>query len=104
MSTANARTADRPINPKVGLEVSHESAALHVTGPALYTGDLVGRTTKDVLHAWPKQAPHAHARVTRLDPAPATPSPGWSRCSPPPTSPGSTTPGRSTTSRCSPTR
>ncbi len=62
--------ADRPLNPKVGLEVSHESAALHVTGAALYTGDLVHRT-KDVLHAWPVQAPHAHARVTRLDPAPA---------------------------------
>ncbi len=61
--------ADRPINPKVGLEVSHESAALHVTGTALYTGDLVSRT-KDALHAWPKQAPHAHARVTRLDARP----------------------------------
>ena len=75
MSTAYGPLADRPINPKVGLEVSHESAALHVTGTALYTGDLVGRT-KDALHAWPKQAPHAHARVTRLDPGPAYAVPG----------------------------
>ena len=44
--------------------------ALHVTGAALYTDDLVGRTP-DVLHAWPVQAPHAHARVTGLRPEPA---------------------------------
>src|SRR5215213_3227452 len=70
MTTAYGPLADRPINPKVGLEVSHESAALHVTGTALYTGDLTVRT-KDVLHAWPVQAPLAHGRVTRLDPHPA---------------------------------
>ena len=53
----------------------HESAALHVTGTALYTGtSSVG--TKDVLHAWPMQAPHAHARVTRLDADPAYAVPG----------------------------
>ena len=38
---------------------------LHVTGAALYTQDLVGRTL-GTLHAWPVQAPHAHARVTGL--------------------------------------
>ncbi|HSV39023.1 MAG TPA: molybdopterin cofactor-binding domain-containing protein [Nocardioidaceae bacterium] len=54
----------------VGQAIPHESAALHVTGEALYTDDLVART-KDVLHAWPVQAPHAHARITRVDPAPA---------------------------------
>ncbi|WP_109510413.1 xanthine dehydrogenase molybdopterin binding subunit [Nocardioides speluncae] len=54
----------------IGEAVPHESAALHVTGQALYTDDLV-RSTKDVLHAWPVQAPHAHARITSLDPAPA---------------------------------
>jgi xanthine dehydrogenase large subunit len=32
--------------------------------------------THGVLHAWPVQAPHAHARVTRLDPAPAETVPG----------------------------
>ena len=52
----------------------HESAALHVTGKALYTDDLVERT-KDVLHAYPVQVPHAHGRVTglRTDPALAVP-------------------------------
>ena len=55
MSKAHGPLADRPINPKVGLEIPHESAELHVTGTALYTDDLVGRT-KDALHAWPVQA------------------------------------------------
>lgn len=59
----------------VGLPLQHESAALHVTGAALYTDDLVLRTS-GVLHAHPVQAPHAHARVTRLDPAPAYDVPG----------------------------
>lgn len=54
----------------VGLALPHESAALHVTGHALYTDDLVHRT-HDVLHAHPVCSPHAHARVTRLDTAPA---------------------------------
>ena len=53
----------------------HESAALHVTGHALYTDDLVGRTS-NVLHAHPVQAPHAHARVTRLEVAAAYDVPG----------------------------
>ena len=54
----------------VGETIPHESAALHVTGAALYTDDLVLRT-RDCLHAHPVQAPHAHARVTglRVDPA-----------------------------------
>ncbi len=65
MSNAHGPLADRPNNPKVGLEISHESAGLHVTGKALYTQDLVNRT-KDTLHAWPVQAPHAHAMVTAL--------------------------------------
>jgi xanthine dehydrogenase large subunit len=57
--------AERPVNPAVGLTVPHESAALHVTGTALYTDDLVGRMP-GCLHAWPVQAPHAHARVDAL--------------------------------------
>src|SRR6476469_5830000 len=65
MSKAHGPLADRPINPKVGLEISHESADLHVTGKARYTQDLVGRT-KRTLHAWPVQAPHAHATITDL--------------------------------------
>ena len=50
----------------VGAALPHESAALHVTGQALYTDDLVHRT-RDVLHAHPVCSPHAHARVTGLD-------------------------------------
>src|SRR6476659_2741684 len=65
MSKSHGPLADRPINPKVGLEISHESADLHVTGKALYTQDLVGRTM-GTLHAWPVQAPHAHAMITDL--------------------------------------
>jgi xanthine dehydrogenase large subunit len=55
----------RPADAVVGETVPHESAALHVTGRALYTDDLTPRT-KNVLHAWPVQAPHAHARITGL--------------------------------------
>jgi len=55
--------SDRPDGAVVGTELPHESAALHVTGHALYTDDLVGRL-RDCLHAHPVQAPHAHARVT----------------------------------------
>ncbi|MEO7752263.1 MAG: xanthine dehydrogenase molybdopterin binding subunit [Terracoccus sp.] len=60
----------RPAEPVVGQAIPHESAALHVTGTALYTDDLTART-HGLLHAHPVQAPHAHARVTRLDAAPA---------------------------------
>ena len=59
----------------VGRTVAHESAALHVTGRALYTDDLVVRT-KDCLHAWPVQAAAAKARITRLDTRPAYDVPG----------------------------
>ncbi len=54
----------------VGSALPHESAALHVTGQALYTDDLVHRT-HHVLHAHPVCSPHAHARITRLDTAAA---------------------------------
>ena len=57
--------ADRPADPVVGRAVPHESAALHVTGAALYTDDLVLRGA-GTLHAWPVQAPHAHARVVAI--------------------------------------
>src|SRR5690606_34182539 len=67
--------SQRPAQGAVGLTVSHESAHLHVTGAALYTDDLVGRTA-GVLHAWPVQAPHAHARVTTLQTEPALDVPG----------------------------
>ena len=45
---------------QVGQAIPHESANLHVTGEALYTDDLVLRYP-NLLHAWPVQAPHAHA-------------------------------------------
>ena len=67
--------SERPADPVVGRVVPHESAVLHVTGEALYTDDLVGRT-KDVLHAWPVQVFAAHARVTALRTEPAYAVPG----------------------------
>jgi xanthine dehydrogenase large subunit len=59
----------------VGEQLAHESAALHVTGHALYTDDLLPRTP-GLLHAHPVQAPHAHARVTALRAEPAHDVPG----------------------------
>ena len=67
--------SQRPDNPIVGIPLPHESAALHVTGEALYTDDLVGRIT-GTLHAWPVQASHTHALVTSLRTAPAYEVPG----------------------------
>jgi xanthine dehydrogenase large subunit len=55
---------------EVGKAIPHESAEGHVTGRALYTDDLVPRF-RDLLHAWPVQAPYAHARVISIDPAAA---------------------------------
>ncbi|PKW25394.1 xanthine dehydrogenase molybdopterin binding subunit [Phycicoccus duodecadis] len=59
----------------VGRPLPHESAALHVTGTALYTDDLVARMP-GALHAHPVQAPHAHALVRHLDVTPALAVPG----------------------------
>lgn len=59
----------------IGESRPHEAASLHVTGRALYTDDVAARTP-GLLHAHPVQAPHAHARITRLDPAPAYDVPG----------------------------
>ena len=67
--------ATRPERPAVGIAVPHESAVLHVTGAALYTDDLIYRT-KDVLHAYPVQTSHAHARITTLKTEPALAVPG----------------------------
>lgn len=55
--------ADRPAHPVVGNRAPHESAALHVTGTAMYTDDLAAHTA-GVLTAWPVQATNAHAKVT----------------------------------------
>ena len=67
--------SERPSDPVVGEPQIHESAALHVSGEALYTDDLVLRT-KDVLHAWPVQSPHTHARILGVDVEPAYAVPG----------------------------
>ncbi len=67
--------SQRPANPVVGQEIPHEAAALHVTGQALYTDDLVGRTL-GVLHAHPVQATIAHGTVRSMDVAPAYDVPG----------------------------
>ncbi|MFJ8163692.1 xanthine dehydrogenase molybdopterin binding subunit [Streptomyces sp. NPDC096136] len=67
--------SQRPEKPAVGLPLPHESAALHVTGAALYTDDLIHRT-KDVLHAHPVQVMKAHGRITALRTAPALDVPG----------------------------
>src|SRR6478752_1212413 len=75
MSKSHGPLADRPNNPKVGLAIPHEDAPLHVTGQALYTDDLFSRT-RDLLFAWPLQAPHAHAAITKLDVTPAYQVPG----------------------------
>lgn len=66
--------ADRPQNPVVGTRAAHESAALHVTGAAMYTDDLSGETM-GVLTAWPVQSTNAHAKV-RIDVTPAYEVPG----------------------------
>lgn len=72
---AGSPLSRRPDDAVVGVPLPHESALLHVTGRALYTDDLVGRTG-NVLHAHPVQAPHAHATITGLDVAAAYGVPG----------------------------
>ncbi|KRB76933.1 xanthine dehydrogenase [Nocardioides sp. Root190] len=59
----------------IGVSRPHESAALHVTGRALYTDDVALRLP-GLLHAHPVTSPHAHARVLGLDPRPAYDVPG----------------------------
>ncbi|GAB3126769.1 xanthine dehydrogenase molybdopterin binding subunit [Tsukamurella serpentis] len=67
--------SERPAYALVGQEIPHESAALHVTGSALYTDDLLGRTP-GVLHAHPVQSDCAHARIVSIDTEAATRVPG----------------------------
>ncbi|MDO5739663.1 MAG: xanthine dehydrogenase molybdopterin binding subunit [Ornithinimicrobium sp.] len=70
-----SQLSERPAQAVVGVATPHESAALHVTGRALYTDDLYART-KDLLHAWPVQGVHAHATITALRVEPAYDVPG----------------------------
>ncbi|WP_407542263.1 xanthine dehydrogenase molybdopterin binding subunit (plasmid) [Deinococcus radiomollis] len=66
---------ERPAVGAVGEAIPHEGAALHVTGTALYTDDL-GVKLSNLLHAWPLQAQHAHAKIVTLDSTPALKIPG----------------------------
>ncbi len=66
--------ADRPPDAVVGRPAVHESAALHVTGAAIYTDDLAARA-HGVLTAWPVPSTSAHALVA-LDVEPAYEVPG----------------------------
>jgi len=50
----------------VGKALSHESAALHVTGRATYVEDLATRTA-NLAYAWPIPSPHAHAHASEFD-------------------------------------
>ena len=58
----------------VGKALPHESAAAHVQGTARYTDDQ--SRFAGMLSAWPVLAPHAHARITALETAPALEIPG----------------------------
>ncbi|ALD64985.1 xanthine dehydrogenase [Arthrobacter sp. LS16] len=65
----------RPEGSVVGRAIPHESAYAHVTGQAHYTEDLAGALT-GVLHAYPVQSTHAHAKLLRLDTSAALQVPG----------------------------
>jgi xanthine dehydrogenase large subunit len=75
MSHLSQRPDSGPDSYEVGNAIPHESAALHVTGRALYTDDLVART-KDCLHAYPVQVFVAKGKITKLDVRPAYEVPG----------------------------
>ncbi|HVQ48732.1 MAG TPA: molybdopterin cofactor-binding domain-containing protein, partial [Mycobacterium sp.] len=75
MSHLSQRPDSAPDTYEVGKAIPHESAALHVTGLALYTDDLVART-KDCLHAYPVQVFVAKGKITKLDVQPAYDVPG----------------------------
>lgn len=49
----------------VGQAIPHDSAALHVTGEAVYTDDL--REPARCLHAYVLKSPHARARIKKID-------------------------------------
>ena len=63
-----------PAKSAVGRELPHDSALRHVTGEAQYVDDLP--EPRGLLHAFIRLSERAHARVTRLDVAPAAASRG----------------------------
>ena len=70
-----SQLSQRPAGAIVGESHPHESAVAHVTGTALYTDDLNQRMV-GVLHAYPVQSIHAHAKILHLDAAAAYAVPG----------------------------
>ncbi|KSU65388.1 xanthine dehydrogenase molybdopterin binding subunit [Arthrobacter sp. NIO-1057] len=70
-----SQLSERPAQAIVGQRQRHESAAAHVTGTALYTDDLAHRLS-GVLHAYPVQSTHAHAKILNLEVAGAMNIPG----------------------------
>jgi xanthine dehydrogenase large subunit len=71
----------------VGRALSHESAALHVTGRATYVEDLA-TSTANLAYAWPIPSPHAHAYATEVDFSAALAMPGVLCCLGPADVPG----------------
>lgn len=57
-----------------GRGLSHESAALHVTGAAQYVDDTAH--ARPMLEMWPVTSPHAHARIVSIDTSEAAREPG----------------------------
>lgn len=68
MSRPSERYAEKPparVRGQAGEPAPHDSATLHVTGRAVYIDDIVEPT--GTLHAALFGAPHAHARIRRMD-------------------------------------
>ena len=74
------RPDTHPDDYEVGEQaIPHEAAALHVTGRAFSTDDLVART-KDCLHAYPVQVMVAKARMRSWTSSRRTTFRAWSGC------------------------
>jgi xanthine dehydrogenase large subunit len=70
-----SQLSQRPGLSVVGQRHRHESADGHVTGTALYTDDLSQRLS-GVLHAYPVQSTHAHAKILGIETSAALAAPG----------------------------
>ena len=65
MNAPHPPRSTAPCNPSSGAPVAHDSAALHVSGEALYTDDLP--EPRDTLHVAVGVSPIAHGRLRGLD-------------------------------------
>jgi xanthine dehydrogenase large subunit len=72
--TGFANMAGVPAGPASGAPLTHDSAALHVTGLAPYIDDIP--VPQGCLHAAPILSPHAHARLLGVDATAALAMPG----------------------------